>query len=349
MPREYSMGGRAGRLGGDGHGPPPPVQSLRERFGALRNLPPFLRLVWETSRGADRWPACCSRLRARAAAGGHALRRQADHRRGRAAGAARASPGTPGRLAGQRPARPPRRCCSRSSSASRCSPTCSARIVSLLDSLLSERFTNATSVRLMEHAATLDLEDFEDSELQDRLERARRQTVGRTALMSQLFGQAQDVRHHRQLRGRPRRLRAVADRAAGRWRWCRRSSARRTSTRRATRSTTRGRRSGASSTTCARPGASVETAKEVKIFGLNALPDRALPRRSRRASSRPTAGSRRGAPAGAALLTAIGTIGYYVAYALHRAGARCAATSRSATSRSCPARSGACATCSRIC
>jgi ATP-binding cassette subfamily B protein len=27
----------------------------------------------------------------------------------------------------------------------------------------------------MEHAATLDLEDFEDSELQDRLDRARRQ------------------------------------------------------------------------------------------------------------------------------------------------------------------------------
>ena len=45
----------------------------------------------------------------------------------------------------------------------------------------------------MEHAATLDLEDFEDSELQDRLDRARRQTMGRTALMSQLFGQAQDV------------------------------------------------------------------------------------------------------------------------------------------------------------
>src|SRR6185436_1655431 len=49
------------------------------------------------------------------------------------------------------------------------------RAVALADALLSERFTNATSVRLMEHAATLDLEDFEDSELQDSLERARRQ------------------------------------------------------------------------------------------------------------------------------------------------------------------------------
>ncbi len=67
------------------------------------------------------------------------------------------------------------------------------RVVSLLETLLGEQFTNATSVRLMEHAATLDLEDFEDSELQDRLERARRQTTGRMSLMSQLFGQAQDV------------------------------------------------------------------------------------------------------------------------------------------------------------
>ena len=67
------------------------------------------------------------------------------------------------------------------------------RAVSLLDSLLSERFSNETSLRLMEHAATLDLEDFEDSELQDRLERARRQAAGRSSLITQLFGQAQDV------------------------------------------------------------------------------------------------------------------------------------------------------------
>jgi ATP-binding cassette subfamily B protein len=46
------------------------------------------------------------------------------------------------------------------------------RVSRSIDALLSERFTNATSVRLMEHAATLDLEDFEDSELQDQL-RAR--------------------------------------------------------------------------------------------------------------------------------------------------------------------------------
>ncbi|MGA9824289.1 MAG: ABC transporter ATP-binding protein [Methylocystis sp.] len=67
------------------------------------------------------------------------------------------------------------------------------RVVSLVDSLLSERVTNASSVRLMEHAATLDLEVFEDAEFQDQLERARRQSSGRMTLMSQLLGQAQNM------------------------------------------------------------------------------------------------------------------------------------------------------------
>ncbi|NIJ69131.1 ABC transporter ATP-binding protein [Xanthomonas sp. 60] len=66
------------------------------------------------------------------------------------------------------------------------------RLVSYADSLLSELFTNAISVQLMEHAASLDLEDFEDPELQDKLDRARRQTMGRMNLMSLLFGQVQD-------------------------------------------------------------------------------------------------------------------------------------------------------------
>jgi len=68
-----------------------------------------------------------------------------------------------------------------------------ARAVSLTDALLGDLFTNATSVKLMAHAATLDLEHFEDPELQDNLERARRQTTGRMTLVSTLFEQAQDV------------------------------------------------------------------------------------------------------------------------------------------------------------
>ena len=67
------------------------------------------------------------------------------------------------------------------------------RVVSLIESLLAERVSNASSVRLMEHAATLDLEDFEDADFQDQLERARRQTSGRMTLMGQLLSQAQDI------------------------------------------------------------------------------------------------------------------------------------------------------------
>ncbi len=67
------------------------------------------------------------------------------------------------------------------------------RLTALLDSLLADRFTNETSVRLMQHAAELDLDQFEDSEFYDKLERARRQTLGRTALLSQLLAQGQDL------------------------------------------------------------------------------------------------------------------------------------------------------------
>lgn len=67
------------------------------------------------------------------------------------------------------------------------------RIINLLDSLLGDSFSNFTSVKIMEHAATLDLEQIEDSEFYDKLERARQQTVGRTMLLSQVMSQMQDL------------------------------------------------------------------------------------------------------------------------------------------------------------
>ena len=48
-----------------------------------------------------------------------------------------------------------------------------ARTSSLVESLLGDLFSNHTSVRLMEHAATLDLSHFEDPAFYDHLERAR--------------------------------------------------------------------------------------------------------------------------------------------------------------------------------
>lgn len=68
-----------------------------------------------------------------------------------------------------------------------------ARASALVESLLGDLFSNHTSVRLMEHAATLDLYQFEDPAFYDQLERARRQTTGRIGLIGQLLGMCQDT------------------------------------------------------------------------------------------------------------------------------------------------------------
>ena len=68
-----------------------------------------------------------------------------------------------------------------------------SRLSALLESLLGDLFANRTSVELMRHAATLDLEQFEDAEIYDRLERARRQTVNRIGLFTLLLATVQDL------------------------------------------------------------------------------------------------------------------------------------------------------------
>jgi len=68
-----------------------------------------------------------------------------------------------------------------------------SRGINLTDSLLGDLVANDSSVKLMKHAALLDLYHFEDADFYDKLERARRQTVGRTVLMSQILGQVQDL------------------------------------------------------------------------------------------------------------------------------------------------------------
>ncbi len=67
------------------------------------------------------------------------------------------------------------------------------RVTSLVDGLLGDLFANHTSIRIMKHAATLDLDQFEDSVFYDKLERARQQTTGRTILLSQIMSQVQDL------------------------------------------------------------------------------------------------------------------------------------------------------------
>lgn len=67
-----------------------------------------------------------------------------------------------------------------------------SRANALVDSLLGDLFANYTSIKIMQHAAILDLDQFENSAFYDKLERARQQTVGRTILLSQVLGQVQD-------------------------------------------------------------------------------------------------------------------------------------------------------------
>jgi ATP-binding cassette subfamily B protein len=187
------------------------------------------------------------------------------------------------------------------------------RVVSLVDGLLSEKVTNASSVRLMEHAATLDLEDFEDAEFQDQLERARRQTSGRLTLMAQLLAQAQA-------------LVTVASFAAGLLVYApwlivlllvallpvflgEQHFSAQTYTLDFGRTPERRELDYVRQT-----AASVETAKEVKIFGLN----RWLIEHYRRLADGFYATNRRLALRRAgwgSLFAAIGTVGYYVAYA----------------------------------
>lgn len=67
------------------------------------------------------------------------------------------------------------------------------RLISLTDALLGDLYSNHSSIELMHKASSLDLGMFEDSEFYDKLERARRQTTGRVVLMSMVLSQLQDI------------------------------------------------------------------------------------------------------------------------------------------------------------
>lgn len=289
----------------------PPRPSLRARLGALRTLPPFLALIWRTSPALTAATLALRLVRALLPVAVlflgkliidevlH-LSQQPDHP---ADAAGWIASGLLLRLAGLLLAE----------LGLAVLTDVLGRVVSLVDALLAERFTNASSIRLMRHAATLDLEDFEDSELQDKLDRARRQTAGRTTLISQMFGRAQD-------------LVTVASFAAGLAAYAPwliallllalvpaflgeahfnaqdyALSFARTAERREL-------------DYVRQTGASTETAKEVKIFGLNDF----LIERYRQLSLAMQAENRRLAVRRAGwggAFAALGTVGYYVAYA----------------------------------
>lgn len=164
--------------------------SFRERMNAMRNLPPFLRQVWQTSPGLTLASLCLRLLRALLPVAMLYVGKLIIDEAVRLAGAGAMPPLGEALASGHLDTLLELLALELGIAIA---SDLLGRVVSYADTLLSELFTNATSVRLMEHAAELDLEDFEHPELQDKLDRARRQTMGRMNLMSQLLGQAQDM------------------------------------------------------------------------------------------------------------------------------------------------------------
>ncbi|HUQ28899.1 MAG TPA: ABC transporter ATP-binding protein [Usitatibacter sp.] len=159
---------------------PPKRHTWRERIGALKNLPPFMQLVWRTSRGLTIAQASLRLVRALLPV---VLLYVAKLIIDEVVALSQQPNGSLDRI----------------TTLVLVEFTLAivsdilTRLVGLVDTLLAERVGTETSLRLMKHAATLDLEDFEDSELQDSLERARRQASGRMTLMGQVFNQVQDM------------------------------------------------------------------------------------------------------------------------------------------------------------
>ncbi|TVP45215.1 MAG: ABC transporter ATP-binding protein [Gemmatimonadales bacterium] len=170
---------------------PPGPASLRARLGALRNLPPFLAMVWQSSRALTVGNLSLRLVRALLPVATLYVGKLIIDEVIRLVGL----PATPDSLEEwiRSGLLTPLGILLLIELAFAIASDVLGRFVSLFDALLSERLTNATSLRLMAHAATLDLEDFENPELQDRMDRARRQTMGRSPLLGQLLGQAQDV------------------------------------------------------------------------------------------------------------------------------------------------------------
>jgi ATP-binding cassette, subfamily B, bacterial len=157
----------------------PESPSLRERIRVLRNVPPFVRLIWQTHRGLTLAMVALRLLRAFVPVAMLWVGKLIID----AVVAART--GQPDNshlwrlvaieialaLAGE----------------------ILSRVSSLTESLLGDLFSNRTSVMLMQHAAKLDLYQFEDPAFYDQLDRARRQTTGRIGLLALLLQMGQDA------------------------------------------------------------------------------------------------------------------------------------------------------------
>ncbi|MBC9796075.1 ABC transporter ATP-binding protein [Sinomicrobium weinanense] len=67
-----------------------------------------------------------------------------------------------------------------------------SRVINLTDTLIGDLYSNRSSVEIINKTAEIELSQLEDTDFYDKLERARRQTVGRVSLMSGIMAQFQD-------------------------------------------------------------------------------------------------------------------------------------------------------------
>ncbi|MCC6244903.1 MAG: ABC transporter ATP-binding protein [Gemmatimonadaceae bacterium] len=170
---------------------PPPVKSVRERFGALRHVIPLFGMVWRTSQLLTLSIIAVRLVRALLPVATLYIGKLIiDEVIAKAA-----LPNAPTSLSAWLDSGLLDRALwlIAAEFALAIVSDLAGRVGAFLDMMLGAKFSIATSVRLMQHAATLDLEQFEDSELQDRLERARTQASSGLGVLGQVFGQVQNL------------------------------------------------------------------------------------------------------------------------------------------------------------
>ncbi|MBC7924067.1 MAG: ABC transporter ATP-binding protein, partial [Bryobacteraceae bacterium] len=143
-----------------------------ERFRALRNVPPLVRIVWDSGPGVVSGGLACRLLSAlipvaMLTVAKRILDAVQEHFSGKAL------PYEFWWLVG-------------AEFGLACFGAVLGRTVGYFDSLLADRFTRHVSVRVMSHASQLDLASYEDPVFYDKLERARVQATDRIAMIQAL-------------------------------------------------------------------------------------------------------------------------------------------------------------------
>ena len=143
-----------------------------DRVRALRNLPPLLRILWDSGPSVVTWGILLRIIVAFAPLGIAAV-------------AAWIVNGVQGRMMGQ-DLRPHFWWMVALEVVLAVTMAALLRVIDYLDSVLADRYTHYVSIRVMDQASKLDLTTYEDPVFYDRLERARVQATDRLAMIQQL-------------------------------------------------------------------------------------------------------------------------------------------------------------------